>query len=379
MNKKYVKSNEDEQKDPLNTIKLQDEKIKYYEDRNIEVEFLNRCGIPEQYGLFYAMGYATIIEGLLSACYHLCPTHESFQFDTTYMYILSILIFMKVYQFRHPDLTTSAYVVISIMSLMLVFETASYYAPPNTYLGIFIVSYVIIMAIISSHLYYGLNGDTSISKIVQNSWQEIKGGKLFRKSMKRENDPKETKTKDSICIRLKQIKGSWEKGRRNRKILFISMILGNFALAIWYIDRASRSKDGAVSNVLLFIFSANMMGYLFYYCLMKQYYGLKGTRLQNLKGGNRKYELISFRCWVYIILSLIFGIMSVIVFADKERTTKESPSMSRNRNADCQFLFFDKHDIWHFGSALAILFTMMALLTLDENCTDIHWDKLDVF
>ena len=148
------------------------------------------------------------------------------------------------------------------------------------------------------------------------------------------------------------------------------MILGNIAFAIRYIRMAVLSKEGAISNVLLFIFSANMMGYALYYGIMKLYLGFKR---------NKRYELISIRCWTYITLALVFGIMSIVVFVDKERTTKESPSVSRNRNADCQFLFFDKHDIWHFGSALAILFTKMALLTLDENCTDIDWEKLDVF
>ncbi len=33
-----------------------------------------RRGIPEQYGIFYAMGGALAMEGVLSACYHICPT-----------------------------------------------------------------------------------------------------------------------------------------------------------------------------------------------------------------------------------------------------------------------------------------------------------------
>ena len=59
-------------------------------------EFLNQCGIPEQYGIFYAMGVALIFEGILSACYHGCPVDESFQFDTTFMYCISVLVFLKV-------------------------------------------------------------------------------------------------------------------------------------------------------------------------------------------------------------------------------------------------------------------------------------------
>uniref|UniRef100_G3U4P0 SID1 transmembrane family member 2 n=1 Tax=Loxodonta africana TaxID=9785 RepID=G3U4P0_LOXAF len=40
------------------------------------------CGIPKHFGLFYAMGTALMMEGLLSACYHVCPNYTNFQFAT---------------------------------------------------------------------------------------------------------------------------------------------------------------------------------------------------------------------------------------------------------------------------------------------------------
>ena len=70
-------------------------------------------GIPETYGIFYAMGAALMFEGeylqnqlnsncinhqpgVLSGCYHVCPTETNFQFDTTFMYCISVLVFLKV-------------------------------------------------------------------------------------------------------------------------------------------------------------------------------------------------------------------------------------------------------------------------------------------
>lgn len=41
------------------------------------------CGIPKHFGLFYAMGTALMMEGLLSACYHVCPNYTNFQFGKT--------------------------------------------------------------------------------------------------------------------------------------------------------------------------------------------------------------------------------------------------------------------------------------------------------
>ena len=57
-------------------------------------------GIPEQYGIFYALGAALIMEGVLSGSYHICPTKVNFQFDTTFMYVIGVLLFLKFYQFR---------------------------------------------------------------------------------------------------------------------------------------------------------------------------------------------------------------------------------------------------------------------------------------
>ncbi len=57
------------------------------------------------------MGLAMIMESLFSASYHVCPTDENFQFDTTFMYTIASLSFIKLYQFRHPDISSSAYKV----------------------------------------------------------------------------------------------------------------------------------------------------------------------------------------------------------------------------------------------------------------------------
>uniref|UniRef100_A0A1I8IUT2 SID1 transmembrane family member 1 n=1 Tax=Macrostomum lignano TaxID=282301 RepID=A0A1I8IUT2_9PLAT len=51
----------------------------------------NRCllGIPQHFGIFYAMGIALIMEGIMSGCYHVCPSYSNFQFDTGLdMYVL---------------------------------------------------------------------------------------------------------------------------------------------------------------------------------------------------------------------------------------------------------------------------------------------------
>ena len=39
-------------------------------------------GVPQHYGVFYSLGLALVMEGLLSAAYHVCPNQNNFQFGT---------------------------------------------------------------------------------------------------------------------------------------------------------------------------------------------------------------------------------------------------------------------------------------------------------
>ena len=85
---------------------------KHLNDKKVEKESKNPSeptGVPQHFGIFYAMGFALILEGFLSACYHVCPTKQNFQFDTSFMYVIAILCFIKIYQFRHSDASTEAY------------------------------------------------------------------------------------------------------------------------------------------------------------------------------------------------------------------------------------------------------------------------------
>merc|ERR1719187_481225 len=78
-----------------------------------------KYGIPHHCGLFYAMGFALIMEGLMSGCYHICPNHSNFQFDTAFMYTIAILCVLKIYQFRHPDINANAYTAFGVLAFVI--------------------------------------------------------------------------------------------------------------------------------------------------------------------------------------------------------------------------------------------------------------------
>ena len=59
-----------------------------------------KTGIMPLFGIDYSLGFALFSQGLLSICYHVCPTDMSLQFDTTPMCIICVLGMVKLFQVK---------------------------------------------------------------------------------------------------------------------------------------------------------------------------------------------------------------------------------------------------------------------------------------
>ncbi|CAI5795434.1 SID1 transmembrane family member 2 isoform X6 [Podarcis lilfordi] len=114
------------------------------------------CGIPKHFGLFYAMGTALMMEGLLSACYHVCPNYTNFQFDTSFMYMIAGLCMLKLYQKRHPDINASAYSAYACLAIVIFFSVVGVvFGKGNTAFWIvFSVIHILSTLLLSTQLYY---------------------------------------------------------------------------------------------------------------------------------------------------------------------------------------------------------------------------------
>jgi hypothetical protein len=78
----------------------------------------NRSTIFQHFGIFYAMGFALIFEGILSACYHVCPTNENFQVRKKYCVLKSIL----------PNFDFFVFLIVAMMLGYFKVQTIFYYA-----------------------------------------------------------------------------------------------------------------------------------------------------------------------------------------------------------------------------------------------------------
>uniref|UniRef100_A0AAY4E8V0 SID1 transmembrane family member 2 n=1 Tax=Denticeps clupeoides TaxID=299321 RepID=A0AAY4E8V0_9TELE len=114
------------------------------------------CGIPKHFGLYYAMGTALMMEGILSACYHVCPNYTNFQFDTSFMYMIAGLCMLKLYQKRHPDINASAYTAYACLAGVIFFSVLGVvFGKGNTAFWIvFSVIHILATLLLSTQLYY---------------------------------------------------------------------------------------------------------------------------------------------------------------------------------------------------------------------------------
>uniref|UniRef100_A0A8C7UTY5 SID1 transmembrane family member 2 n=1 Tax=Oncorhynchus mykiss TaxID=8022 RepID=A0A8C7UTY5_ONCMY len=289
------------------------------------------CGIPKHFGLFYAMGTALMMEGLLSACYHVCPNYTNFQFDTSFMYMIAGLCVLKLYQKRHPDINASAYTAYACLAAVIFFSVLGVvFGKGNmVFWIIFSVLHILATMLLSTQLYY------------MGRWR-LDSGILRRIVYVIYTD----------CIR--QCSGP---------IHLITDI-------VWLLFGLSRAAYGLLktpndfASYLLAIAICNLLLYFAFYIIMK------------LRSGER----IQCMAMVCILFTAVVWGFALFFFFQGLSTWQKTPAESQEHNRDCIVLsFFDDHDIWHFLSSIAMFGSFLVLLTMDDDLDDVQRDKIFVF
>ncbi|XP_019398638.1 PREDICTED: SID1 transmembrane family member 2 isoform X3 [Crocodylus porosus] len=292
------------------------------------------CGIPKHFGLFYAMGTALMMEGLLSACYHVCPNYTNFQFDTSFMYMIAGLCMLKLYQKRHPDINASAYSAYACLAVVIFFSVLGVvFGRGNmVFWIIFSVIHIFATLLLSTQLYY------------MGRWKLDSG--IPRRIVH---------VMYTDCIR--QCSGPMYV---DRMVLLVMGNIINWSLAAYGL--IIHPNDFA--SYLLAIGICNLLLYFAFYIIMK------------LRSGER-IKLIPLLC--IVCTSVVWG-FALFFFFQGLSTWQQTPAESREHNRDCILLdFFDDHDIWHFLSSIAMFGSFLVLLTLDDDLDCVQRDKIYVF
>lgn len=298
-------------------------------------------GIPQHSGMFYAMGFALVMEGLMSGSYHICPNHSNFQFDTAFMYTIAILCMLKIYQFRHPDINANAYTAFGVLAFVIFIGVLGVVNGSVTFWIGFTGLYVVSCFILSIQIYY------------MGRWK-VDSGLARRVWLMFSHDVRS-------CF-----SGAWYSMKPmypDRMILLILFNIINWLMAAFGIVKLAQD-GGDFASFLLGIFIINLLLYTSFYILMKLRYGEKITKQPA----------------VYILTSWISWGGAMYFFLNKSTSWVLSPAASRQLNTECKlFHFYDNHDIWHFLSATSLFLSFMILLTLDDDLAEKPREKIPVF
>uniref|UniRef100_A0A8C7SJ80 SID1 transmembrane family member 2 n=1 Tax=Oncorhynchus mykiss TaxID=8022 RepID=A0A8C7SJ80_ONCMY len=282
------------------------------------------CGIPKHFGLFYAMGTALMMEGLLSACYHVCPNYTNFQFDTSFMYMIAGLCVLKLYQKRHPDINASAYTAYACLAAVIFFSVLGVvFGKGNMVFWIvFSVLHILATMLLSTQLYY------------MGRWR-LDSGILRRIVYVIYTD----------CIR--QCSGPMYI---DRMVLLVMGNIVNWSLAAYGLLKTPND----FASYLLAIAICNLLLYFAFYIIMK------------LRSGER----IQCMAMVCILFTAVVWGFALFFFFQGLSTWQKTPAESREHNRDCIVLsFFDDHDIWHFLSSIAMFGSFLVSVCLVCACT----------
>ncbi|CAF1472749.1 unnamed protein product, partial [Rotaria sordida] len=111
-------------------------------------------GIPQHFGLFYAMGIGLFMEGLMSGCYHICPSKQNFQFDTSFMFIVAVLNIIKIYQTRHPDINPHSAGSFSFLAAIILITVIGVYYDEQWFWIAYAIIHILACLAFTGKIYY---------------------------------------------------------------------------------------------------------------------------------------------------------------------------------------------------------------------------------
>ena len=301
------------------------------------------CGVPYFFGIYYAMGIALVVQGVMSTIYHTCPTRSNYQFDISFMFIMLSLIMVKLYQQRHPDGNMKAVKAFLFISCAIALSTIGLWHG-RTYFVLIRIIYLVLVILFSALVivaiyYFG----SPLLSIVP----------LYDCFVKRK--PIQAA---KVLVTIKH----------NRSRFFqIGCYLFGTVLVLGLMFSVDAIPD--FPSVILYTFIFNFALYFLYYWVMKF-----------VKREFKQRPHVFVTSFILFIFSVICWVFALAFYFHKVKQWREPPSASRERNVQCILLdFYDYHDIWHFLSALALFSMYLSTLTIDDNLIFVKRENINIF
>ena len=260
----------------------------------------------------YSFAWALIFQGCFSMIYHFCPKQSTFQFDSAFMFVISGLIVISLYNGTSlKECDVQEKVQLSVHS--------------NTFYLFFIVPLYVLN-------YFGA---------LYSSDKIIFGVEIFTICLM---------SYYLIIISWAGMKLFWNNSySRNRNVkmrfgFFITLIV-LVVIVVPIVHRGNYPKIllwGCIFVAVLAICSKVIVPF---------------RRHTSNRDRKSKDDAIPFLQLFYVVVTFATMVTAAVIYHFKAATDKEkSPSESRDLNHDCFLLgFFDYHDLWHILSSFSLL------------------------
>ena len=317
---------------------------------------------PYDYSVAYALAWALVFEGLFSATYHLCPSRLTFQFDSAFMFIISGLVVVALYNCRvrsinlagaeenstkHPSETTvqAPKYFLFFVAPLLVFNYVGSVRDTNGLPRFFEVSYwiALVMWLIIMYVW-------TFQKVgVPCKWKRCGS--------------------DSPCWTVEAI------------IKWVWIIIFPLCLLVIGIKQKSDFSQfflfSCVAAVALSILGLMSLDTAVSFKRHKDSGGNCCSGIKQLCNPERISEtfLHNWHRILFMIVTFLFWVFAMYFFKIKSTTRKvAAPSISRTKNEECVLWdFFDYHDIWHMLSSFALFMSAYLLIYVTRKVEIYYW------
>ena len=288
-----------------------------------------KLGIHTNVSLYYSLGTALILEGIFSSIYHMCPSTLNFQFDSTFMFVGIILMYVSIFQKRHPEKIPSpikTYIYISLLLFTNIIALSGFLDGIEIW---FWASIIVLLTYLMIHFTYFLY----FGKFIKMNLNIIYNIRESIHNIQFNDIPKYILLLLSYSITISVgVYGLFDKQN------FTDWILGTFII--------------------------NLLIYFVYYITQKIYFK----------------EAIS-KIWIIVLILDVMSLVSAIVFYNIAVSDKLlPPDESDKLNKKCViFNYFDYHDIWHILSALGLFLLMINIYNIDTKENNTPRNQLHIF
>ena len=286
------------------------------------------------FSIGYAFSWALLFEGLFSMLYHLCPTKMTFQFDLAFMFVISGLIVVVMYngiQLNHAG------------------ETGGHVGASNFYLGFIVPLYILNYIGSLNHSKEGLIPTAAWAtplalwaffifnwvgyKLYLENWCLLILWRWVVKNCRLQ------------CVGSHSWNPNNYSPQNVKEGKFVCLMIGLIVAVLMFCLFSVTKYIGSLPHALLFTCILESVIVICWKlckccCLWRDL-------------GYKKFPCVI----IYVLTTLALGFSALAFFIGFPTTDKaETPEISRNKNHKCIIIdFYDYHDLWHILSSFALL------------------------